>query len=134
MTKTEFINELDFEAAKVVISKKLGMKAEDLSISSTRSGDFKINLKNISGKLSALFYGARKAILYTDNIHVVEHKDNFSYEAAVWLNLKNGYGEYRTKIGKISLNNNKFVFSTIRDIRNRNKSKNEENQLKTEIA
>ncbi|MBQ8234065.1 MAG: hypothetical protein IJZ36_00595 [Bacilli bacterium] len=125
MTKTDFIETLDFEVAKSSIAKKLGMKADDLTIRHTKSGDFKINLKNVSGKMSPLFYGASKAVLVTDKLNIKEHKDTFSYEAVVSLDLKNTTGEYKNRIGKLNLNNNRFVFYTNNDIKQAKQKKNE---------
>ena len=122
MTKTDFINTLDFEVAKKSIARKLGINANELEIKSLKSGDFKIDLKNVSGKMCPLFSGAGRAMIVTDKLNIKEHKDNFSYEATVSLDLKNRSGEYKNKIGKINLDNNKLVFSTIDDIKNNRKS------------
>lgn len=120
MTKTDFISNLDFEVAKNSIARKLGIKSTDLDIKPSRSGDFKINLKNVSGNMSPLFSGARKAVLTTDNLNIKENKDTYSYEANVTLDLKNSSGEYISKIGKIDLKKDKFVFYTMNDIKNKN--------------
>ena len=131
MTKTDFINNLDFEVAKNSIAKKLGIKSTDLDIKPYKSGNFKINLKNVSGNISPLFSGARKAVLITDNLNIKETKDTFSYEANIALNLKNNSGEYISKIGKIGLNRNKFVFYTMNDIKTKNTNRNTETNKTT---
>lgn len=117
MTKTTFINNLDFEVAKDSIAKKLGIKSTDLDMKLSRSGNFKINLKNVSGKMSPIFSEAGKAVLFTDNLNIKETKDTFSYEANISLDLKNRSGEYISKIGKLNLKNDKFVFYTMKDIK-----------------
>lgn len=139
MTKTTFINNLDFEVAKDSIAKKLGMKSTDLDMKLSRSGNFKINLKNVSGKMSPLFSEAGKAVLFTDNLHIKENKDTYSYEANISLDLKNRSGEYISKIGKLDLKNDKFVFYTMNDIRKerekrRSVNKNTEKELNVENA
>ena len=126
MTKTDFINTLDFEIAKNSIARKLGMKADELEIRSSKSGDFKINLKNVSGRMGSIFSGPGKAVIVTDKLNIKENKDDtFSYEANVELDLKNRSGEYRTRIGKINLNKDKFVFYTMNDLKNNRKKKSE---------
>lgn len=135
MTKTDFINSLDFEVAKGSIARKLGMKADDLVIKSSKSGDFRINLKTSSSKIGSLFSGPGRAFLITDNVNIKEYKnDTFSYEANIDLNLKNRSGEYRTRIGKINLNNDRFVFSTLNDIKNKNSKKREVNKNKANAS
>ena len=131
MTKTNFISNLNFEVAKNSIARKLGIKSTDLDIKPSRSGDFRINLKNVSGNMSTLFSGARKAVLTTDNLNIKENKDNYSYEADVKLNLKNSSGEYISKIGKIDLQKDKFVFYTTNDTKNKNNKSTETRTRRT---
>lgn len=131
MTKTNFISNLNFEVAKNSIARKLGIKSTDLDIKPSRSGDFRINLKNVSGNMSTLFSGARKAVLTTDNLNIKENKDNYSYEADVTLNLKNSSGEYISKIGKIDLKKDKFVFYTTNDTKNKNNKSTETRTRRT---
>ena len=126
MTKTDFVSTLDFEVAKTSIARKLGMKADDLDITHSKSGDFKINIKNTSGKMEPFFSGPGRALLVTDKVNIRERKNNtFSYEANIDLNLKNRSGEYKARIGKLNLNNNRFVFNTISDLKNNAKKKKE---------
>ena len=123
MTRTEFINGLDFEVAKNTIARKLGIKPTNLSIKPYKSGNFKIDLKNASGTAGSLTTGAKKAILTTENLDIKENNEEFSYKANVTLNLKNGSGEYTSKIGKIGFEKNKFIFNTINDIKKTRSSK-----------
>lgn len=124
MTKTDFINNLDFEVAKNSIARKLGIKANDLDVRAFKSGNFRINLK--SDKANPLFCGAAKAVLFTDKLNIKENKDEtFSYEANILLDIKNNKGEYISKVGKLNLNKNKFVFYTSNDIKNDRKKKRE---------
>jgi len=125
MIKNDFINKLNYESAKTAIARKLGIKADELIIKASKSGDFKIYLNNVSGKTGSLLAGGR-AILVTDQLNIREHKDNYSYEANIWLNLKNRSGEYKSKVGRIKLNNDKFVFYTAEDLKNSRKQKNNE--------
>lgn len=117
MTKTDFIRTLDFEAAKASIAKKLGVKTDELVIKASKSGDFKIDLRKVSGKLGKLFSSAGRAMIVTDKVNIRENKESFSYSANIMLNLKNGASEYSSKIGKIDTDNNKFNFHTIDDMR-----------------
>lgn len=117
MTRTEFINGLDFEVAKNTIAKKLGMKADNLSIKPYKSGNFKIDLKNASGAVGSLIKGARRAVITTEDLNIKESNDEFSYKANVNLTLRNNSGEYVSKLGKIDFEKNKFIFSTMNDIK-----------------
>ena len=130
MTKTEFINNLDFETAKNSIAKKLGIKSTELDIKLYKSGHFKINLKNASGNISPLFSESKKAILSSDNLNFKEN--NGTYEANITIHLKNNFGEYISNIGKIELKKDKFVFYTINDINNNKPNKpNKSNKTET---
>lgn len=112
MTKTEFINNLDFEVAKKSIARKLGMNANDLAIKTSKTGNFKIDIKNVSGSIGSLVSGSKKAIILTKDLNIKENNDNFSYSANVDITLKNNSGEYTNNIGTIDLNKNKFIFIT----------------------
>lgn len=113
MTKTEFINGLNFEVAKNSIARKLGMKASELSIKPARSGDFRIDIKNASGTIGSLVSGARKAFITTKDLKVTSKDGSFSYSADIDIDLKNKSGEFINTIGKIDLDKNKFVFITL---------------------
>ena len=119
MTKTEFINKLDFDAAKNVIAKKLGISTDGLIIRPTKSGEFVISLKKVTGDVGSLFSGARSVTLATDNLVIKETKNGCSYVANIRFILKNKAGEYSSNIGRIEVQNNKFVFYTMSDLKKR---------------
>ena len=127
MTKTDFISTLDFEVAKKSIARKLGIKSTDLNIKPSKSGDFKINLKNCTGNINSLFSGARKAILVTDNLNITDDNNKFYYKANVLLDIKGNNGEYISKVGLIDSKNNKLVFHTLDDMKTTRKRKTTEN-------
>lgn len=120
MTKTDFINNLDFEVAKTSIARKLGIKPTDLVIKPSRSGDFRIDIKD--SKIGSLLFGTGRAVLTTNNLSIKENKDSYSYDANIHLDLKNRSGEYSSKVGKLNLKNDKFVFYTVKDLKNKSTS------------
>lgn len=118
MTKTDFINGLDFETAKTAIAKKLDIASENISVKPYKSGNFKIDLRNASGVTGSLVNGASKACLITRDLNISKNNKTYSYAAAVDINLKNSHGEYINKIGQINFDKNRFTFDTITDMKN----------------
>lgn len=118
MNRTDYVNSLNFEGAKVSIAKKLGINSEEVSIKPYKSGNFKVDLKNTTGNIGSLISGANKAYLTTTNLTIKKNKNkDFYYKADLELDLKNKSGEYVSTIGCIDSSRNKLTFSTANELK-----------------